>query len=354
MDIEKSAEEMWAAITAFHDKAELVQVIKSSEQGASIWGVYRGRSRSDAFVGVGVDKQAAIRDAYSRVPKPAAPAVIEEVETAEAGQMCVQCGEPVEAPHHVDGFCYCGGSVNAWLACVSAASAKSEEQIERNPSDVPVKGECACGHPAFTHRDSEIERYCMIHGCGCECFWPTTTTVPAQGDGEPDAQMIAKRLANAIQFFRNCPSLGNLTKLRETPEYHELCSAWRAYTYLTDTWTDALAELKEYQQREEAVGGDGEDAQTFEQVISGLRDLEPFWSKAAQDEIKAHENTKAKLAAARERISELESAGDAMERSLKLVGKQSVKPHATYIPASTFDEVCAALRTYATAKGEAQ
>lgn len=41
----------------------------------------------------------------------------------------------------------------------------------------PVKGKCVCGHPSGTHRDSGAERYCVIIGCGCECFWPVAPSV---------------------------------------------------------------------------------------------------------------------------------------------------------------------------------
>lgn len=37
------------------------------------------------------------------------------------------------------------------------------------------------------------------------------------------------RMATAIQRFRNVKMLGRLITLRTTPEYHELCEAWRDY-----------------------------------------------------------------------------------------------------------------------------
>lgn len=57
----------------------------------------------------------------------------------------------------------------------------SPEPNYKEPEMPPVKGMCMCNHPAATHRDDGRERYCVIIGCGCECFWPTPIPSPAQG-----------------------------------------------------------------------------------------------------------------------------------------------------------------------------
>ncbi|HEY8343336.1 MAG TPA: Lar family restriction alleviation protein [Calditerricola sp.] len=50
---------------------------------------------------------------------------------------------------------------------------------------------------------------------------------------------LARRLAGAVQRFRNLPGLER-SKLRETPEYHDLCERWRAFQD-----ADGRAALKE-------------------------------------------------------------------------------------------------------------
>lgn len=61
--------------------------------------------------------------------------------------------------------------------------------------------------------------------------------------GERSAEEVAKRLANAIQAFRNTPMLAKLTKLRATPQYGELCFAWEEHHFVTDSWIDRVESL---------------------------------------------------------------------------------------------------------------
>lgn len=96
-----------------------------------------------------------------------------------------------------------------------------------------------------------------------------------------------------------------------------------------------LAEVKQdrdaFIEREIAVGGDGEDAQTFEQVIEGLRGLEPFWSKAFNDERIAHEATQS----ARDQA---QASADAMRKALRQAADQFrwySKLHAQKVPPDT-------------------
>lgn len=397
---EPSVEEMWDAI-----KAE--------------WNVYGPESWQDDYgkwyVSINAGKGTlsgpcdtrliAIRDVYSRLPKPdqfqsvtefeVTPMAISEIATNPAPEQGDEQwvrsrhpGSEWKVYGNSDGVSlfrkYVSGygdfasdsqtlmglgkdEASAWSDArrrLTSASAKSEEKSEatevqvreyRGKRIVDFMGDC----DEFTRmkRTHFIENELLDYRDFLRSS-SSSAAVPAQGDGEPEAQLVAKRLANAIQFFRNCKLLKNLTKLRGTPEYRELCSAWEAHIYLTDTWTDALAELKEYQQREEAVGGDGEDAQTFEQVIDGLRSLEPFWSKAAQDEIKEHETTRAELAAAQERIRELEALVDVVDGHLNRILERTTDWRFTNrdvvigLEAANARDKIAALRTYADAKGE--
>lgn len=49
-----------------------------------------------------------------------------------------------------------------------------------------------------------------------------------------EAEWHARRMADAIQAFRNLPMLGRMGSLRATPEYGALCEAWRDYDNVTD------------------------------------------------------------------------------------------------------------------------
>lgn len=53
-------------------------------------------------------------------------------------------------------------------------------------------------------------------------------TKSASSAGQPNLS-AADCLADAVQRFRNLPMLGKLLRLRATPEYRDLCSAWDNY-----------------------------------------------------------------------------------------------------------------------------
>jgi hypothetical protein len=130
---EPSVEQMWAAIKKEWPDAYAVCGY------SQLWHVFSTRANKYVVLGAGDTQEDSLQSAYSRLPKAAVPAVIEEVETAEAGRsaqiFCGFCTAP--DPYHERTCPYKGGCValpptSAATTFVGGFTVQSIEEDRKN------------------------------------------------------------------------------------------------------------------------------------------------------------------------------------------------------------------------------